>query len=215
MSSEMTSQRPNLTSPELRIMVKEDNFDFNAGSASTEDIERAFRIVEVARTVVPAVCNLQENQGKSGVVIALTKREIGFPILTVQIGEVNDPDLSYGNDGIRGKYTDFADRKALVLQFNKDYIASSQNLSLPIERRMKSNSGIEIPGGAIAVRDWIISVSAFKNPNMDTATAIAIATGAGLMKITEAEKMAHDSRVNCIEEFMKNEDKILIEPILH
>lgn len=211
---EMRHERPDLSSPALREIVRKDNFDFNAGSADEEEIERAFRIVEVAKRVVPAVCDIEENKGKTGVVIAITKRQVGFPILTVQIGEVNDPDSSYGEDGKRGKYTDFADRKALVLQLNPDFVASGQNLTLPVERRMKSTTGIEIPGGAIAARNWIISVSAFKNANMDTATAIAIAAGAGLMGIDEAERFAHDPRVNC-PEFMRHEDKILVENILH
>lgn len=211
---EMKHGRPELSSPALREMVRKDNFDFNAGGADVDEIERAFRIVEVAKRVVPAVCDIDENKGKSGVVMAITKKETGFPLLTVQIGEVDDPDTTYGSDGKRGKYTDFANRKALVLQLNPDFVASSENHTLPEEKRMKSITGIEIPGGAIVARDWIISVSAFKNPNMDAATAIAIAAGAGLIGIDEAERFAHDPRVNC-PEFMLHEDKILVENILH
>lgn len=214
MSNEMCSKMPDLNSPALRAMISEDNLDFYK-YATPSEIQIAQRIEDVAKKIVPAMCDLEENQGKDGVVIAITKRSIGFPILTLQVGNVTDPDPKYRKDGKLGKYSDFADRKAFLLQIHREFIASSQNATLPEDRKMRSQNWDEIPGGAIAVGEWIISISAFKNPKMDTVTSIAIAVGARLLGIDEAEAMAHNPRVDCVDEFMKNEDKILTETILH
>jgi len=213
MSSEMSASIPKLILPGLGAIIRNDNLDFY-GKCDETGRDMATRFVQAAKNAVPVVCGFPENQGKNGVVVAITKREVGFPILTIQIGEVNDPDSSYKNDGKRGKYSDLADRKAIVLQLNKDFVASSQNATLPLGRRMLSESGIEIPGGAIAVGEWIISTSAFKNPKMDTVTSVAIAMGMGLIGIDQAEDIVHNPRVGCVNEFMLNEDKIL-QPILH
>lgn len=214
MNSEFATTYPILESPKLAELVRSENLYANAGLLKPEEVDRAFKIVECAKKIAPAVCGLTENLGKSGFVMVITKRGDYPPSLTIQVGTVTDPDDLYAPDGKLGKYCLFADLKAQVLKDHSGFISSSQNSSLPENERIYSPIGQEIPGGAIAFGDWIISVSAFKNPNMDTATTLAIAAGAGLVGIDEAEKIAMDPRVNC-KEFMLNEDEILVEPILH
>lgn len=214
MSTEFTSKYPSPLSDVLSQKIHQGNIEVNAGAFSPDEIERAFRIVDCARKIAPAVCSLPENQGKAGFVMAITKRSKESPVLTVQIGTITDPDPLYGEDGKLGKYCIFAALKAEVLKDHPEFISSSQNLSLPEGERVRSEAGQEIPGGALAFGELIISVSAFKNPNMDTATTLAIAAGSGVTNIDGAERLAEDPRVNC-REFMINEDEIFVIPILH
>lgn len=214
MNAEFATAYPKLKSPELAKQVRRENFYANAGLFNPEEVDRAFRIVECAQKIAPAVCGLAENQGKTGFVMVIAKRGENSPNLTILVGNVTDPDDLYAPDGKLGKYCVFANSKAQVLKDHPEFISSSQNSSLPENERVYSPANQEIPGGAIAFGDLIISVSAFKNPNMDTATVLAIAAGSGVTNIDGAEKLAEDSRINC-KEFMLNEDEIFVIPILH
>lgn len=214
MNAEFATTYPKLKSPEFAKQLRRENLYANAGLFNPEEIDRAFRIVECAQKIAPAVCGLAENQGKMGFVMAITKRGENSPTLTILVGNVTDPDDLYASDGKLGKYCIFANLKAQVLKDHPEFISSSQNSSLPRNERIYSPVNQEIPGGAIAFDDLIISVSAFKNPDMDTATTLAIAAGSGVTNIDGAEKLAKDPRVNC-KEFMINEDEIFVIPILH
>lgn len=205
MASEFESKYPDIISPNLKQELHKDQFYFNAGDMNKFEIERATQIVECAKKIVPVVCGLEN---KDGVAIAITKRAKNAPILVVQIGEINDPDPSYGDGGKKDKYSEFAKEKAKVLQENPTFVSSGENTI------KLSSGGILIPAGAVAFGEWIISTSAFKNAKMDAATTIAIATGAGLIGVDEAEKLASNPKINCVTEFMPNEDKFL-EPIYH
>ncbi len=211
MVREFESRVPKLASPNLADKVRREAHLFVAGSVNSLEITRASTIVECARAIAPFVCGAEN---KTGFVMALTKRAKGTPVLTVQIGRVDDPDPAYSTDGKLGKYTIFANLKTEVLIENPNLISSSQNLSLPAEQRVMSPAGQEIPGGAIAFENgWIIAISGFRDPNTDTATALAIGIGAKLIGLDDAERVALDPRVNC-KIFMEKED-LFIRPFLH
>jgi hypothetical protein len=214
---EFDSKYPKLQSPaiapDLNVRVHRDNWEVALGLMSPDEIRTAYKLAKCARKIAPAVCDLPENEGKEGFVVVFTNRHDSFN-LTFQIGTITDPDELYTPGGKLEKYSIFAREKAQFLKDHSEFISSSQNLTLPIHERRLSPANQVIPGGAIAFGDLIVSVSAFKNANMDAATAIAIATGAGLTTIDGAEKIAMDPRVNC-KEFMIHEDVIFVEPILH
>ena len=191
----------------LREFVHRANRGFNVWLATEQEVSMAFKIVESARQVAPIVCSLPGNEGKEGFALVLSKNEEVYPPCIVQVGNVTDPDSEYGEDGKLGTYVMFAGLKSQVLRRHPGFICSSQNLILPNDERLKSN-GHDIPGGALVFGDWIISVSAFKNPGMDTAAALAIAVRSGLISENEAVKMAKDERVNC-KEFLEHKDKLL------
>ena len=218
MSKEFGSKYPEIQSPtiapNLNVCVHQNNWEVALGLMSPDEIRIAYKLADCARKIAPAACGLPENQGKSGFVVVYTKRDKNSPVLTIQIGDVNDPDEFYTPGGKLEKYCIFAREKAQVLKDHPEFISSSQNLTLPVDERLRSPANQEIPAGAIAFGDAIVSVSAFKNANMDAATAIAIGAGAGLTTIDGAEKIAMDPRVNC-KEFMVNEDEIFVVPILH
>lgn len=214
---EFETKYPVICSPEnfvdLRNRIHLNNWEIAKGALSTIELETAYRVAKSARKVGPVICSLPGNEGKTGFVTALTLRYEDFPSLTFQVGTVNDTDELYLPGGKLEKYCIFANLKIQVLIDNPEFISSSQNLLLPVGRRLLSPAGQEIPGGALAIGDWILSVSAFRDPNMDTAATLAMAVGAKLTGIDKAEKLAMDPRVNC-REFMIYEDK-LINPFLH
>lgn len=216
MSNEFGHERPELKL-ENKLQRQEmwrDGLLFD-GNISENERSTAYKVVQVAQKIAPRVCDLPGNEGNKGFMIGITKREPGFPILIVQIGDVNKDDQLYGNDGKRGKFSEFARLKAQMLQAKPEMISSFENLSRPEEQRTKSSKNIEISGGAIVANsDWIITTSAFKNPGMDTATSLAIATGAGLIGIDKAEDLAHNDKLNCKHEFMTMVD-IVVEEVLH
>lgn len=217
MSSEFVSKYPEIQSPaiapDLDVCVHQGNWEVALGSMNPDEIRTAYKLVDCAKKVAPAVCGLPENQGKSGFVVVFTKRDDSFN-LTFQVGEVTDPDELYAPGGKLEKYCIFAKKKAQVLKDHPEFVSSSENSTLPEDKRLLSPANQEIPAGAVAFGDLIVSVSAFKNANMDAATAIAIAAGAGITNIDGAEKIAMDPRVDC-KEFMVNEDEIFVVPILH
>lgn len=189
----------NGTFPEVDVKTAEPSTETESRSEIESDLDIVTKIVINAKKVAPIVCNLVENRGKQGFALAITKKGPNFPILTLEIGEVNELDTEYPEGGKRAKYADFARGKAKVLQYNPTFITSAQNSSLPEDKKIKSKTHKDMPGGAISVGDWIISVSAFKNQQIDTATAISIATEAGLLKIHDACVFALDYRVECSE----------------
>ena len=214
---EFSSQYPKITPPaiatNLDIDVHRGNWEVALGYMSPNEIRIAYKLADCARKIAPAVCNLPENKGKSGFVVVFTNRH-NFFNLTFQVGTVTDPDDLYAPGGKLEKYCIFAGLKAQVLKNHPDFVSSSQDSTLPETERLRSPAGQEIPAGAIAFGNLIVSVSAFKNANMDAATALAIAAGAGITNIDGAEKIAMDPKTKC-KEFMINEDEIFVEPILH
>jgi hypothetical protein len=213
MIKEFESKMPQLEEEVLRLWVKSGALSFNGGGVDQMVLERTFNVVKCAREIGPSVCSLRENDGRSGFMLALTKKDPKYPILFVQIGEINNSDPEYGTDGKRGKYTDLVNLKVLSLKNNPTFISSSQNLSLPKDERLYSNMLQEIPGGALVVNnEWIISVSGLATPEIDTAVALGIAVGAKFISIDSAENMAKDPRINC-KIFMEKQDTFIV-PVL-
>ncbi len=189
----------------LTSMSTESNLLLN-GPEGEELNHLAQEVVEVARKIAPRVCQLKENEDSRGFMVGITKNRQGFPTLTVQIGTIE-------NEG--GKQLEFIELKGRVLKDHPGLICSRENLTLPDNEKLKSSKGEEITGGAVLVRgDIVIITSGFKNAQMDTAVSLAMATGAGLTRLMNAESRSEDSRLNCRKEFMRIED-ILIEEVLH
>jgi len=210
MRTEFESATPKLKSVDLDRQVRHERFLFVAGAVESEDIETANKIVDCARKIASGVCTLGD---KKGFLLTLTKRDQKFPILTAQIGEVDDPDERYGADGKRGKYTDFANLKAQILKDNPDFDSSSENLALDEDKRVKSRAGQDIPGGAVAFKNnWIIGVSGFKDADLDIATALGIGFGA-FKNYDETVEIAHTISLSCIGIYTKNENTFT-EPFL-
>jgi len=212
MATEFPSKYPAILSPfidlDLRSQIHDQNFEVAKGAMNGRDLEIAYKLVACAKKIAPAICSLPENQGKEGFVVVFTNRSDSFN-LTFQVGRVTDPDEVFLPGGKLEKYCIFARLKAQVLKDHPEFISSGQNLALSEDEKLRSPADQEIPSGAIAFGDYIVSVSAFKNANMDTANAIAIGIGAGLTTIDGAEKIATDPRVSC-NEFIANEDKIIL-----
>lgn len=166
-------------------------------------VSKVQKIIDVAIKICPSVCSTED---KEGFMIAITNEAPGFPILVIQIGEINTPDEDYPIKGKTNKYTEYAWLKITAIKKNPGMICSNENLSLNQDQRTKSWTGNDIPGGAILFPDGTtISTSAFKNAQMDTAVSLSLGAGANLIKSEEAYKIASDSRLNCKDEF----DKIL------
>lgn len=167
--------------------------------ANWDEAEELLQITKAARQIAPVVYSLPENQGKTGFVMVLTKGRKGYPNLTFQVGMITDPDTEYGPDGKLAKYVEYAGLKADFLKYHPEFMSSSQNLSLPEYDKFRSRTGQEIPAGAVRfMDDKIISITAFKNPNMDSATGLAIVTKAGLVTVEQARQMASDPEINCL-----------------
>ncbi|WKZ25520.1 MAG: hypothetical protein QY322_04025 [bacterium] len=171
-------------------------------------------IVTAAKKIAPAVCQLDKSPEKRGFMLGITKNIVSFPMVFIEVGHVWAKDFNFGTDGKRAKYVEFAQKKARVIRLNPGFISSGQNLNKTPGERLLSDTGIDIPDGALLFGDWIISVSAFKNAKLDTAASLSIATGANLVDIDAAIRIAKSPDVNC-QIFLDNLDKIYTEPILH
>jgi hypothetical protein len=198
MTSEIRIGEPKLKQFISMRTMRSDHLVF-IDMADAEETEELFQITQAAKDIAPVVFSLPENQGKNGFVLAVTRASKNYPNFTVQVGNVTEPDTSYLLDGKLGKYVEFATLKAQVLKFHPEFMSSSQNLSLPEYMKVRSRVGQEIPAGAIRfMDDKIISISAFKNPNIDTATGLAIVIKAKLITQEQARQMASDPSVNCL-----------------
>lgn len=207
MTERLQALMPAVTSPGLRSVIFRDYFDFK----ETEFASRAQDIVNSASLVVPQALKLPENKGKTGFTLSITRGQIGTPIYTVQLGAIPQPDSKYPG-GKAEKYAEYASLKDFTLQVYKDFIASRQNASLPVDRRVRSTWGEEIPGGALAIKDWLISGSGLPLAEMDEAVVLASAFGAKLASLDQIENLARDPRVGC-KAFFRNEE-VLLSPFL-
>ncbi len=204
MEKELHIGIPLLKNKELDRQVRHGRFELVAGAATEEEIAVVTKIVKAAQKIAPVACEIGQ---KDGFLLAISKRKDGFPTFVVQIGNVNEADETYGRDGKRGKYTDFAIKKVEVLKENQSFISSGENLREDVENHKVSMTGIAIPGGAVALRDWNIGVSAFKDADFDTVTALMIGFGSKLIPFDEAEHLAHRIGVTCLDMFVKYEYK--------
>jgi hypothetical protein len=198
---------PAVESPGLRAVVMKDFFDFQR----SEHMDRAEDVVQAASKVVPFALSLPANEGKTGFTLSITRRPIGTPIYTVQIGKILQPDPKYPG-GKAEKYAEYAGLKDYILQINPMFIASRENSGLPVNRRVRSTWGDEIPGGALEINGWLISGSGLPKAEMDEAVILATAFGAKLAGLDQIESIARDPRVGC-KEFLRNED-VLLRPFL-
>lgn len=205
MENEIRIGIPHLKNKDLDRQVRNGRFELVAGAATEQEIAVVKNIVKAAQRLAPAVCEIGQ---KSGFLLAISKRKENFPTFVVQIGDINEADETYGVDGKRGKYTDFAIRKVEVLKENQSFISSGENLGENVQNTKVSMTGITIPGGAVAIRDWNIGVSAFKDSDLDTVTALMIGFGSKLIPFDEAEHMAHKISVTCLDMFVKYEYKL-------
>lgn len=194
---------PAVASPGLRSVVFRDYFDFK----DTELYKTAKEIEAAAELVIPKALKLPENNGKTGFTLAITTKETGFPIYTVQFGRINQSDSKYPG-GKAEKYAEYASLKAFVHQVHPEFIASSENSTLPIDRRIRSTWGNEIPGGGIAFDDLVIAGSGLPQAEMDEAVVLAIGLGSKVATYGQVNKIASDGRVKCAT-FYKYEDKLL------
>lgn len=140
-------------------------------------------ILSSAEKVKQSISSLSQSHGRADFILAISQKG-GFPIKTQEYGRVEnfERNLVYSHLNIE------------AIAASTDFISSSE----------KDNSPDHI--GAVAFGKWIISVRGFTNPKMNTATALGIGFGADLISFLEAEKLAHNPSVNCISEYMENED---------
>lgn len=170
-------------------------------------------VINTAKKIGGEICKL-DNNGKRGFMLAVTKNIPDFPTVFIEIGHTWAQDIDFGRDGKRKKYIEFAHKKAEVIKNNSGFISSGQNMTIESGNRLKSSNQIDIPQGALLFGEWIISVSAFKDAEFDTATTMTIAVGAGIISIDSAKNLARDERVSC-NVFLEKLDQICVEPIYH
>jgi hypothetical protein len=213
---EMHARRPEKNLQDLDEAQKtfHEGFSFYSRITAKEMDEVIKPIVDTAKKIGQEVCKLDDIDNKKGFMLAITKNTPDFPTVFVEIGHTWAQDCDFGRDGKRKKYIEFAGKKAEVIKKNNGFIASGQNISFETSKRIKSSNGLDIPQGALLFGEWIISVSAFKNAEIDTATTISIAVGAGLISLEDAKKLALDKRINC-RAFIEKIDQICVEPIYH
>lgn len=213
---EMHARRPegSLNNLDSAQVVFSEGFKFYSTITATEMRQVVQPAIEVAKKIGPAVCKLDDIHNKRGFMLGITKNIPDFPMVFVEIGHTWAQDIEFGRDGKRGKYIEFAMKKADVIRHNQGFISSRQNLSLPRENRVVSSNNVSVPDGALLFNEWIISVSAFKNASLDTATALSIAVGSGLISPNGAKILAQDNRVDC-NIFINNMAQICVEPIYH
>ncbi len=58
--------------------------------------------------------------------------------------------------------------------------------------------------GGLSTSEWIISVYGFEKQKMNTAVALGIAFGAGLLNYQGAENLARDPYAHCVSEYMEH-----------
>ena len=145
---------PSLKDEILDFEAKIHRIWFCSGEMDPSKINLSFRIVATAAGVFTRVCS---EQGKTGAILAISKRKEKAAILYVQIGQIGAPDTNY-EGGKLTKYVDMARGKVQVLQEHPEFSRSSRNSELT--NRMRTIIGGEIiPGGAVAFDDIIIGAS--------------------------------------------------------
>ncbi len=212
---EMHARRPETSLYDLDQAQNtfDEGFYFYSKISEKEMDDLVKPVINAAKKIGNEICKT-DNTGKRGFMLAITKNIPDFPTVFIEVGHTWAQDEDFGRDGKRKKYIEFAHKKAEVIKKNNGFISSGQNMTIDSDKRLKSSNEIDIPQGALLFGEWIISVSAFKDAEFDTATTMAIAVGAGIISINNAKSLARDERVNC-KVFIEKFDQICVEPIYH
>lgn len=172
---------PGVTKEYTQYTDKE-NISF-VDALTEEDKVRVSAILNAADKINKSISSISLSHGRADFVLAIS--QIGdFPIKTQEFGQVEN-----------------FERARVYSHLNIETIATNPGL---VSSSEKDPSPDHI--GAVVFGKWILSVSGFSNPNMNAATAVGIAFGAGLINYQEAEKLVHNPSINCVSEYMENED---------
>jgi len=124
----------------------------------------AAKLTKVAESILAQSCDINKS---SGAVLGVTRREKNSPMYMVEFGDVDVPDQRY-QGGKRSRYYEFCSDKARCLQDHPKFLSSRENGYLPEEQRSKTLISKEnVPGGAIVVGDYIISISGVSHDPID------------------------------------------------
>lgn len=198
MSKEFQSRRPDLSSldPDLDILIRSNAIRIDGGEISNDDVQQMSDIVRAAKKAGPLVCELKENLGLNGFALAVSKNDMFYPTLFVEVGEV------------KREHVQEANLKMLFIKDNPKFTSSSQNFSLPEADRMYSNSKSLVEGGALLYKnDWIISISGLQTQHMDTVLSLVTAVGSNLIGFDEAITRAREEDRECLDLFVKYKDR--------
>lgn len=205
MHKEFESKTPNMRQldPDLASFIKSNSIRIDGGEMSNDELVQMSKIVKSAKKIGPVVCELKENKGSDGFILAISKNDILYPTLFVEIGNTKEETRNFVQD---------ANLKTVFIKENPQASSSSLNARLPKAERMYSNDGSMIGGGAFSFRkDWIISVSGLPTPQMNSVAALGIAIGSKLINFDEAITRARDESMECLDLFVKYED-VLTDP---
>ncbi len=149
------------------------------------------------------ICEFRENYGENGFIVAISKNDVLYPTLFVEIGHA---------DKNSRKFIEDANLKVVVIKENSTFTSSAQNLKLPEKERVYSNRMLSVGDGALLFKnDWIVSVSGFSTPQMNSVAVLGTAIGSKLINFDEAITRARGEGVECLNLFVKHKER-LTEP---
>lgn len=202
MNKEFPSRLPDIHSldSDLASFIKYNAIRINGGEISSEDILQMSGIVAAAKKIGPMISGFRENYGEEGFIVAISKNDVLYPTLFVEIGYAGKKPKKFIED---------ANLKVVVIKENSGFTSSAQNLELPKKERMYSNEMLGIGGGALLFKnDWIVSISGFSTPHMNSVAALGTAIGSKLINFDGAITRARNEGMECLDLFVKYQDRL-------
>ena len=189
MEREFEARRFNLQNlnPDVLDFVKSNALRIDGGEVTDGDIRLMSGIIESAKKIGPVVCNFEENRGLDGFVLAVSKKKANkedpsYPVMFSYLGDTKSPT----------EYTIENNLKILAIKQNPEFTSSAK-----------------VDGGALLFKNnWIISVSGFAKPSMNTVVTLGIAFGTKLIQYDDAIKRAREEGMECLDLFVKYADRL-------